>query len=62
MFVAWQGPSKIMFFFSKNTPSDGIARVDSPCVEQVFCHALKNACYRLKRKLIDQNPYKMCKK
>jgi len=44
MFVAWQGPLNMMFFFSKNVPFDGITRVD-PLVAQVFSHALKNACY-----------------
>jgi len=49
MFVAWQGPFRTMFFFNKNTPFDGITRVDAPFVEHVFCHALKNACYQFKR-------------
>jgi len=49
MFVAWQGPLKIIFFFSKNTPFDGITRVDAPFAEHVFCHALINACYQFKR-------------
>jgi len=41
MFVAWQGPFRIMFFFTKKTPFDGITRVGAPCVEQVFAMHLK---------------------
>jgi len=51
MFVALQGPFRIMLFFTKNTFCDGITRVDVPCAEHVAFHARKNACYQFKKKV-----------